>query len=126
MCHSGQKSKSQPWKVKSVIQKATAKSEVTTTSLGLKERVVFEVQREINRERERELFFEFTWLSMQLVSRFQRQYSLLHVKYCQGQNQQNQMSRWLLQKQKRLALQASGGLLSEQAQGMALHYKTLM
>eukprot|EP00434_Breviolum_minutum_P000679 symbB.v1.2.000595.t1/scaffold26.1/size418576/10 len=27
----GQKSKSQPWKVKSVIQKATAKSEVTTT-----------------------------------------------------------------------------------------------
>ena len=28
-------------------------------------------------ERERELFFEFTWLSMQLVSRFQRQYSLL-------------------------------------------------
>lgn len=30
------------------------------------------------------------------------------------------MSRWLLQKQKRLALQASGGLRSEQPQGMAL------
>lgn len=48
VCHWGQKSKSQPWKVKSVIQKATAKSEVTTTSLGRKETAVFEVEWEIN------------------------------------------------------------------------------